>query len=71
MSQMDEEWKRQHEQLCADLDEMDRLMLGVPGMIRRMTELQNHLHNQYGETGIAELKDAMDEALHGWMASNC
>jgi hypothetical protein len=67
MSELDKEWMNE---LNSKLDEMDRLMLSVPSMIRRMTELQQTLRNQYGER-IADLRDAMDEALNSWMASNC
>lgn len=69
MTELEYDWD--HMTLDDELKEMDNLMDSVPRMLRRMTALQSRLRNQYGEDGIAELRDAMEEAQNGWMASNC
>lgn len=55
-----------------DFNEFRKLMDETVANLKKMTEMQNKMHWQFGDLDpFPELVQEMNTALDGWISSNC
>ncbi len=55
-----------------DLEDFKKEMIEATKKLKKLSEMQNRMHWQFGNPDYYdEFVSSVDEAVHGWMASNC